>query len=650
VQGYIGLWSGRRTCWKNPLRPQSIVFAMAQTALFPVGSRSEHPPKRDLRAGFDSELQLTRFLKPNYTPAESNGAARKMQSQIDWLGWLPGLLTLRAYRAQWLIPDIVAGLVLATMLVPVGIAYAAASGLLGIYGLYATIVPLLVYAVFGPSRILVLGPDSSLAAVILGVVLPLAGGNSGRSIALASMMAVVSGTVCILAGVARLGFVTELLSKPIRYGYMNGIALTVLISQLPKLFGFSIKSDGPLRDLWAIGEAILAGKANWTAFAIGAGTLAVILFLKSSLRVPGILIAVVGATLVVGSLHLATRADVSVLGPLSGGLPEFAIPHIAFADIVPVIIGGVAVALVSFADTSVLSRAYAGRAGTYVDPNQEMIGLGAANLAAGFFRGFPISSSSSRTPVAEAAGARTQLTGVVGAAAVALLLLAPNLLQDMPVAALAAVVIASAIGLIEVADLIRIFRIQRWEFWLSVVCLVGVAVLGAIPGIGLAIGVAVIEFLWDGWRPYSAVLGRAEGVEGYHDITRYLDARQLPGLVLFRWDAPLFFANAEFFKERVLEEAGKAPTQARWVVIAAEPITSIDITAADTLGELDKALQMAGVKLCFAEMKDPVKDKLKRFGLFDQFGEEFFFPTVGAAANSYVLSQTASRGNPQPAN
>jgi MFS superfamily sulfate permease-like transporter len=305
---------------------------------------------------------------------------------------------------------------------------------------------------------------------------------------------------------------------------------------------------------------------------------------------------------------------------------------------------------VSFADTSVLSRAYAGRTGTYVDPNQEMVGLGAANLAAGFFQGFPISSSSSRTPVAEAAGARTQLTGIVGALSVAFLLLAPNLLQHMPVAALAAVVIASAIGLIEVTDLVRIFRIQRWEFWLSMVCLVGVAVLGAIPGIGLAIAVAVIEFLWDGWRPYSAVLGRAEGVEGYHDITRYPDARQIPGLVLLRWDAPLFFANAEVFKERVLEVAAKSPTQVRWLVIAAEPITSIDITAADTLDELDKALHVAGVKLCFAEMKDPVKDKLKRFGLFDQLGERFFFPTVGAAVNSYLLNHSVMPEEPRPTN
>lgn len=554
-----------------------------------------------------------------------------MQNQPSWLRWLPGLLTLREYQATWLAHDVAAGVVLATVLVPVGIAYATASGVLGIYGLYATIVPLLVYAVFGPSRILVLGPDSSLATMILGVVLPLSGENVDRSIALASMMAVVSGMVCILAGIARLGFVTELLSKPIRYGYMNGIAVTVLISQLPKLFGFSIESTGPLRDLWAIGGALLAGKGNWTVSAIGVGTLAVILFLRSVKHVPGVLVAVIGATIAVAVLDLARRADVSVLGPLSGGLPRFKVPWLPVADLIPVAVGGCAVALVSFADTSVLSRVYASRTDTYVDPNQEMVGLGAANLAAGFFCGFPISSSSSRTPVAEAAGARTQLAGVVGAFCVGLLLLAPDVLRDLPIAALAAVVIASAIGLFEVADLVRIFHIQRWEFWLSIVCLVGVAVFGAIRGIGLAIVVAVIEFLWDGWRPYSAVLGRVMGLEGYHDITRYTEARQIPGLVLFRWDAPLFFANAELFKRRVLQEAAKSPVRVRWLIVAAEPITSVDITAADTLDELHKALHAVGVKLGFAEMKDPVKDKLKRFGLFEQFGEEFFFPTLEAA-------------------
>jgi high affinity sulfate transporter 1 len=553
-----------------------------------------------------------------------------------WIHWLPGLDTLHRYEAAWLPHDIFAGLVLATMLVPVGIAYAAASGLPGIYGLYATITPLLAYALFGPSRILVLGPDSALAAVILGVVIPLSGGDPIRAATLAGMMAIVSGTVCILAGIARLGFVTELLSKPIRYGYMNGIALTVLISQLPKLFGFSIESEGPLRSLWAIAGAILARRTNWVAFGIGLGTLTVILLLQNNRRLPGILIAVVGATAVVGALDLGAYG-VTVLGPLPQGLPGFAVPWIGYSDLFPVLIGGCAIALVSFADTSVLSRAYAARLGYHVDPNQEMVGLGAANLATGFFQGFPISSSASRTPVAEAAGARTQLTNVVGAVAIAfLLLLAPNLLQYLPTAALAAVVIAAAIGLIEVTDLKRIYRIQQWEFWLSIVCLIGVAVLGVIPGIGLAIAIAIAEFLWDGWRPHSAVLGRAYGVKGYHDITRYPDARRIPGLVLFRWDAPLFFANAEFFKESVLDAVAKSPTPVRWLVVAAEPVTSVDVTAGDTVAELDETLHAQGIEFCFAELKDPVKDKLKRFGLFSQLGEKYFFPTIGAAVSSYL--------------
>ena len=553
--------------------------------------------------------------------------------------WMPGLHLLLHYDPAWLRHDVVAGLVLTTMLVPVGIAYAVASGVPGIYGLYATIIPLLVYALFGPSRILVLGPDSSLAAIILGVVLPLSGGDPQRAVALAGAMAIVSGAVCILAGVMRLGFITELLSKPIRYGYMNGIALTVLISQLPKLFGFSIESDGPLRNRWRIGERILDGATNWTALAIGAGTLGVIFLLKGSRRLPGILIAVVGATVAVEALDLAAQADVAVLGQLPQGLPGFALPWLTTADLVPVLLGGCAVAMVSFADTSVLSRAYAARTRLAVDPNQEMVGLGAANLAAGLFQGFPISSSSSRTPVAEASGARTQLTGVVGAAGVALLLVvAPDLLENLPTAALAAVVIASAIGLFEIEDLRRIYRIQRWEFWLSIVCFIGVAVFGAIPGIGLAIVIAVIEFLWDGWRPHSAILGRAEGISGFHDLERYPNARQVPGLVLFRWDAPLFFANAEFFRERVLDAIAQAPTPVRWLVVAAEPVTSVDVTAADTLAELDRSLVAAGIDLRFAELKAPVKDKLRRFGLLAQIGEDSFFPTIGAAVRSYLAT------------
>jgi len=566
---------------------------------------------------------------------DKDGVIRE-HSGKSWLDWLPGLQTLRGYQLTWLRNDLVAGIVLSTMLVPVGIAYAVASGLPAINGLYATIVPLIAYALLGPSRILVLGPDSSLAPIILGVVLPLAASDPGRAVAIAGAMAIVAGVCCIAGGIARLGFITELLSKPIRYGYMNGIALAVLISQLPKLFGFSIDSAGPLRDLWAIGQSVADGKANWAGTALGAGTLLLILLLKAHKRMGAILVAVIVATVIAGWFDLSERYGVKVLGPVPQGLPEFAIPWLRLSDIGPILMGGFAVAIVAFADTSVLSRTFAARTGTRVDPNQEMIGLGAANLAAGFFQGFAISSSSSRTPVAEAAGSKTQLTGVIGALIVALVIVAaPMLFKDLPYSALAAVVIAAAVGLFEFSDLARIYRIQNWEFWLSIVCTAGVAVFGAIPGIGIAIGLAVIEFLWDGWRPHSAILGQPEEVEGYHDITRYPGASRVPGLVLFRWDAPLFFANAELFSQRIQDAIRESPTPVKRIVVAAAPITSVDVTSADALNDLNEILKSQNVDLCFAELKDPVKDKLKRFGLFSLFGEGRFFPTVDSAVNHY---------------
>jgi len=554
------------------------------------------------------------------TPAADPRIKRSTPS-VGWRRWLPGLSAIGHYKLAWLRHDIVAGLALSAVLLPVGIAYAVASGVPPTCGLYATTVGLLAYALFGPSRMLVLGPDSSLVALIGGIVLPLSAGDSQRAMALAGMMAIVSGSLSVLAGTARLGFITELLSKPIRYGYMNGIALTVLFSQLPALFGFTVKGEGLLSESQSFVAGLLAGRTNGVSLALGSGTLVLIGLLRHSKRVPGVLLAVVSATVIVSALNLATGFGVMVLGPLPRGLPAVAIPWTGTDDIVPVFLGSFAIALVSFADTSVLSRTYAARLGERVDPNLEMVGLGAANLVVGLFQGLPISASASRTPVAEAAGAKTQLTGVVGAITVAVLLIAaPNLLRNLPISALAAVVIASAIALIEVADLRRIYRMQRWEFWLSMLCLVGVAVFGALPGIALAIAIAVIEFLWDGWRPYSAVLGRVKNIKGYH----------------VRWDAPLFFANAELFRDRVMMAVESSPTQVNWIVVGAEPLTSIDVTSAETLDELDHTLTNSGIRLCIAEMKDPVKDKLKKFGLFSQFGEKRFFATLGEAVSCYL--------------
>jgi MFS superfamily sulfate permease-like transporter len=299
--------------------------------------------------------------------------------------------------------------------------------------------------------------------------------------------------------------------------------------------------------------------------------------------------------------------------------------------------GAVGIALVSFADTSVLSRTFAIRGGYRVDPNQELVALGAANVASGLFQGFSVSSSSSRTPVAESAGAKTQLTGVVGAAAIALMLLFfPNLVRNLPNSALAAVVISAAIGLIEVAGVRKLYRLRRTEFFLSIVCFLGVALLGVIQGIFIAVGLALLNFIRRAWYPYDAVLGRVDDLKGYHDVSRYPEARRIPGLLLYRWDAPLFFANAEQFADRLRLAIASSPTPVRWALVTAEPVTDLDTTAADVLKRLDEELKAEGIDLRFAEMKDPVKDRLKRYGLFDRFGDDHFYPTVGTGVDAYL--------------
>jgi high affinity sulfate transporter 1 len=552
--------------------------------------------------------------------------------------WLPGLQTLRTYQRSWLPRDVVAGIVLTALLVPAGMGYAEASGLPAIYGLYATIVPLVVYAIVGPSRILVLGPDSSLAPLIAAAILPLAASSEAEAVALAGMLAIFSGLLCVIAGFARFGFIAELLSKPVRYGYMNGIALTVLLSQLPKLFGFSTDAQGMIPEAQAFVRGVVDGETNRAALSIGVVCLLVILaFKRWRPKIPGVLVAVVGATVAVGALGLVERYDISVVGTLPKGLPSFEIPSLSVDHLPALVAGAIGIALVSFADTSVLSRTFAIRGGYRVDPNQELIALGAANVTAGFFQGFSVSSSSSRTPVAEAAGAKTQMTGLVGALAIALLLLFfPNLVRNLPDSALAAVVISAAIGLIEAAGVRKLYRMRKTEFALSIACFLGVAVLGVIQGIFIAVGLALFDFIRRAWRPYVAVLGRVDGLKGYHDVTRYPHARRVPGLVLFRWDAPLFFANAEEFAARVRQVIASSPTPVRWVIVAAEPVTDLDTTAADVLWELEGELAAEGVDLRFAEMKDPVKDRLKRYGLFERFGDDHFYATVGEAVNDYV--------------
>jgi high affinity sulfate transporter 1 len=551
--------------------------------------------------------------------------------------WVPGLRTLREYRRSWLGSDLMAGLVLTALLVPVGMGYAQAAGLPPITGLYATIVPLVVYAVLGPSRVMVLGPDSSLAAVIAAVILPLGGDDPETAVALAGALAVLTGLVILVAGLARLGFVTELLSRPVQTGYLYGIAVTILVGQLPKLCGFSIEGRGLLTEARDVVQGVADGRVNRAALAVGLAGIVVILVLRRLWpKVPGVMVAVVVGIAAVALFDLEAQG-VKVVGVLPEGLPTLALPRVDLADLGALFSGAIGIALVAVADTTVLSQSLAAQRDETVDPDQELRALGAANLAAGLFQGFAISSSSSRTPVAVAAGARSQLTPLVGAVTIALLLvIAPGALRDLPLPMLAAIVITAAIGLIDVAAVRRLWRVRRSEFVLWLAAFLGVALLGVLVGIFIAILLSLADFVRRAWRPHDAVLGREDELKGYHDIDRHPSARLIPGLLLYRFDAPLFFANAGYFRRRVRRLVVEAAQPVHWVVVAAEPITDVDTTAADTLHQLLQELRQEGVTLAFAELKGPVKDRLLRYGLFDAVGPDRFFPTVGTAVDGYV--------------
>lgn len=562
--------------------------------------------------------------------------ANVMERSPPRLRWLPGARTMLAYRRDWLGPDVMSGLVLTALLVPQGMAYAELAGLPPVTGLYTTVFALAAYALFGPSRILVLGPDSALAPLIAAAVIPLAAGDPARAVSLAATLALLTGVVCLGVGLARLGTVTELLSKPVRIGYLNGIAVVVLVSQLPKLLGFTTAAEGWLDQVAAFVSGVTAGETDAVALALGAGSLAIMLIAgRLSPRVPGVLIATVGATLAVAVFNLAEV--VPVVGPLPAGLPTLTVPHVGMADVASLGAAALGIALVAFADTAALSTTFAAKLGDPVDPNQDIVALGAANLAAGLFNGFPMSASSSRTAVADAVGSKTQLTGVIGALGiVGLLVFGNDLLAALPSATLAAIVIVASFALFDLAEMRWLWQVRRSEFLLSVAALLGVTLAGVLQGLLIAIGLSLANFVRRAWRPHDAVLGRVDGVRGYHDIERHPEARQIPGLVIFRFDAPMFFANAEHFQRRIADAIRTADAPVRWVVVAAEPVADIDTTAAETLREIVDEFDRRGIRLAFAELKGPVKDRLVRYGLYDRIGDRHFYPTLGRATSAYV--------------
>ncbi|WP_088283137.1 SulP family inorganic anion transporter [Kineosporia sp. A_224] len=551
--------------------------------------------------------------------------------------WVPALDWVPRYERRWLPRDVVAGLVLVTLLVPQGMAYAQLAGLPPITGLYTTVLCLLGYAVFGPSRVLVLGPDSSLGPMIAAVVVPIAGadGDPARAVALASMLGLLVGVTMVAAGALRLGFVADLLSRPTQIGYMNGLALTILVSQLPKLLGFSVDADGVVGEAFAVVRGILDGRTVLPALAVGAAAFVVIVGgQRLAPKAPTVLLGVllgIGATV---ALDLGDRG-VRLVGALPQGFPPLSLPAVSLSDVGLLVAGALGITLVSLADTISTASAYARRAGAQVRGNNEIVGIGAANVLSGLFQGFPVSTSGSRTAVAFAAGARTQLTGVVGAVAIVVLLVAaPGLLADLPQPVLGAVVLAASLSMADLPGLRRLWRQRPVEFWLAVTAFAGVALFGVLPGIAVAVGLSILNVFRRAWWPYQTVLGNVADLPGYHDVRSYPEAERLPGAVIFRFDAPLFFANARVFREQV-ERLAAAQPRPHWIIVAAEPVTDVDTTAADMLRELDRDLDAAGTRLVFAELKDPVRAKVERYGLADAIEAQHFFPTIKSAVRAY---------------
>jgi high affinity sulfate transporter 1 len=549
-----------------------------------------------------------------------------VSSAID--RWVPGVGAARTYRRPWLRSDLVAGLVLAAILVPQGMAYAELAGLPAVTGLYTTIGCLVGYAVFGPSRVLVLGPDSSVSPLIFAAIVPLvATDDPGTAVALAGMLALMVGLIEIGLGLGKLGFVADLLSSEVQVGYMNGLAITIIVGQLPKLFGFSTDADSFVDEIREFFEHLDQTEA--AALVIGVGVLVVLLGLpRVTKKVPAVLVAVAGATAVAAAFGLSD--EIATVGSLPKGFPAPALPWTQLSDLGPLLIAAVGITLVSLTDTIATSSAFAARRGDEVDPNQEMVGIGAANVAAGLVQGFAVSTSGSRTAVAEQSGAKSQLTGLVGAGVVVVLLLFLNdLLADLPQAALAAVVIAAALSLLNLGALDRYWRVRRSAVVLSVIASLGVIFVGVLEGIVIAIFLAVLLFFRRNWWPHGAVVGRIDGIDGWHSIEVHEDAEEVPSVVIYRWEAPLFFANAGAFRRQIrhlVHERNPA-----WVVVQCEAITDIDVTAAGMLRQLDEELNAAGIHMAFVELRSRLQSLVQRYGLFETLDRDHFYPSVESA-------------------
>ncbi|MFI7413405.1 SulP family inorganic anion transporter [Streptomyces sp. NPDC049627] len=547
----------------------------------------------------------------------------------------PGLSTLTGYRRSWLRGDLLAGVTVAAYLVPQVMAYAGVAGLPPVAGLWAILPALGLYALLGSSRLLSVGPESTTALMTATVVAPLAGSDPDRYATLAATLAVTVGLLCLAARLLRLGFVADLLSRPVLIGYLAGVALIMIVDQLPKLTGVDTTGAGFFPQLWSFLRHI--GQADAATVLFSTITLVLLFTVARLLRtVPGPLLAVVLGTAAVAVLDLDERFGIAVIGEVPAGLPSVAAPDLT--ELPHLVLPALGVLLVAYTDFILTARAFAGRGeeGQPLDADQEFLALGAANLGAGWLQGFPLSSSASRTALASSAGARSQAYSLVaGAVVLAVLLFLSPLLTRMPSAVLGALVVYAAVRMTDLAGFARLAAFRRRELLLAVGCLVGVLALDLLYGVLVAVGLSVAELLTRVARPHDAVEGLVPGVAGMHDVDDYPQARTIPGLLVYRYDSPLFFANAQDFHRRALAAVDEQTGPVRWFVLNTEANVEVDITALDAVDDLRRELGRRGIVFALARVKQDLMDDLQAYGLADSVGRERIFPTLPTAVAAY---------------
>lgn len=566
-----------------------------------------------------------------------------------WARHAPGLYVLRHYDRSWLRGDLLAGITVAAYLIPQVMAYAEIADLPPIAGLWAILAPLAVYAVLGSSRQLSIGPESTTAlmtAAGLGALLGAAGGTDRWS-QVAALMAIAVGLVCLVGWLFRLGFLANLLSRPVLVGYMAGIAVLMITSQLGKVTGLTVEGDTTATE-W-LSFVTQVADAQLPTLLLAAGVFAaLVMFRRWAPTWPGPLICMLVAAGCVYWFGL-DRLGIGIIGEVPQGLPAPRVPWVDDLDVLALLPYALGIAVVGYSDNVLTARAFAGKRRQSIDSNQELLALGTANLLTGLANGFPVSSSGSRTVIGDAVGSRTQLYSLVCLAMVlaALVVLGP-VLAWFPTAALGALVIYAAIRLIDVAELRRIARFRRSELYLALATTMGVLVFGVLGGIGLAIGLSVLDLIRRIASPHDGVLGYVPGLAGMHDVDDYPNVVQVPGLVVYRYDSPLFFANAENFLTRAMRSVQRAEPGCEWFVLNAEANVEVDLTSVDTLESLRSALAARGIRFAMARVKHELLQQLESAGFVDKVGKEFIFATLPTAVAAYADWYRQTKGEVLP--